>query len=115
MNWTVYIESLGERPEADLTAVEAGRARRETRDAAEQQADRARDVAILAAMQSYDGPLNRKGRPRCARSGDTWRITTWAISRGPNATNCTETASNDCYGQEYWRYGRWVFRLRQLR
>ena len=64
MNWTVYLESLGERPEADLTAVEAGRARRETRDAAERQADRARDVVLLAAIRAYDGPLNRKGRAK---------------------------------------------------
>ena len=27
-------------------------------------ADRQRDETIIAAMREYDGPLNRKGRPR---------------------------------------------------
>ena len=64
MNWDTYIESWGERPEADSEAVTAAAERRETIEQAEQQADRARDVAIIAAMRDYDGPLNRKGRPR---------------------------------------------------
>ena len=64
MNWDTYIGSWGERPEADSEAVTAAAERRETIEQAEQQADRARDVAIIAGMQNYDGPLNRKGRPR---------------------------------------------------
>ena len=63
-NWTVYIESLGERPDVDETHLDAAHGRREAIEQAEQQADRARDVAIIAGMQSYDGPLNRRGRPR---------------------------------------------------
>ena len=63
-NWTEYIAAQGERPEADLTAVNAGRARRETRDADERAADRKRDETILTAIREYDGLLNRKGRPR---------------------------------------------------
>ena len=31
---------------------------------AERDADRKRDETIIAAMREYDGPLNRKGRPR---------------------------------------------------
>ena len=50
--------------EVDLTAVVAGIARRETIDAAELEADRQRNETIITAMREYDGPLNRKGRPR---------------------------------------------------
>ena len=64
MNWDVYIDSWGERPKADGYALNAASLRRGEIEAAEQQADRARDVAIIAGMRSYDGPLNRKGRPR---------------------------------------------------
>ena len=64
MNWTVYIESLGEPPSVDGYALNAASLRRGEIEAAEQQADRARDVAIIAGMQSYDGPLNRRGKPR---------------------------------------------------
>ena len=64
MNWTVYLESLGERPEVDWAPLNAATGRVYAIDKAEQQADRARDVAIIAGMRNYDGPLNRKGRPR---------------------------------------------------
>ena len=64
MNWDTYIDSWGERPKADSEAVTAAAGRREAIEQAEQQADRARDVAIIAGMQSYDGPLNRRGLPR---------------------------------------------------
>ena len=64
MNWTAYIESLGEQPSVDDYALAVAGRRNEAIDKAEQQADRARDVAIIAGMQNYDGPVNRKGRPR---------------------------------------------------
>ena len=64
MNWTVYIESLGEQPSVDDYALAVAGRRNEAIDKAEQQADRQRDVAIIAGMQNYDGPVNRKGRPR---------------------------------------------------
>ena len=64
MNWTVYIESLGERPIVDLAPLNVATARLYEIEQAEQQADRARDVAIIAGMQSYEGPLNRRGKPR---------------------------------------------------
>ena len=64
MNWDVYIESWGERPEVDKDASTRCQRRRGEIEQAEQQADRARDVAIIAGMQSYDGPLNRRGKPR---------------------------------------------------
>ena len=60
MNWDVYIDSWGERPEVDKDALRAASGRQEVIELAEQQADRARDVAIIAGMQNYDGPLNRK-------------------------------------------------------
>ena len=31
---------------------------------AERDADRQRDETIIAAMRDYDGPLNRRGKPR---------------------------------------------------
>ena len=64
MNWDVYIDSWGERPEVDKDALRAASGRQEVIEQAEQQADRARDVAIIAGMQNYDGPLNRRGKPR---------------------------------------------------
>ena len=64
MNWTVYIESLGVRPIVDLAPLNVATVRLYEIEKAEQQADRARDVAIIAGMQSYDGPLNRRGKPR---------------------------------------------------
>ena len=64
MNWDVYIESWGERPEVDKDVLRAASGRQEAIEQAEQQADRARDVAIIAGMQSYEGPLNRRGKPR---------------------------------------------------
>ena len=64
MNWDTYIDSWGPRPEVESEAVPAAAERREAIEQAEQQADRARDVAIIAGMQSYDGPLNRRGKPR---------------------------------------------------
>ena len=64
MNWDVYIDSWGERPEVDKDALRAASGRQEVIEQAEQQADRARDVAIIAGMQSYEGPLNRRGKPR---------------------------------------------------
>ena len=64
MNWTVYIESLGEQPSVDDYALaDAGR-RNEAIDKAEQQADHQRDKTIIVAMREYDGPLNRRGLPR---------------------------------------------------
>ena len=64
MNWTANIEALGEQPSVDDYALaDAGR-RNEAIDKAEQQADRERDETIIAGMREYDGPLNRKGRPR---------------------------------------------------
>ena len=62
MDWPTYFESLGERPEVDKDALRAASGRQEAIEQAEQQADRARDVAIIAGMQSYDGPLNRRGQ-----------------------------------------------------
>ena len=64
MDWTVYIESLGEQPAVDDYALAVAGRRNEAIDKAEQQADRQRDETIIAAMREYDGPLNRKGRPR---------------------------------------------------
>ena len=64
MDWPTYFESLGERPEVDRDALRAASGRQEVIEQLEQQADRARDVAIIAGMQSYDGPLNRRGKPR---------------------------------------------------
>ena len=64
MNWTVYIESLGEQPSVDDYALAVAGRRNEAIDKAEQQADRQRDETMIAAMREYDGPLNRKGRPR---------------------------------------------------
>ena len=64
MNWTVYIKSLGDRPEVDADALDAASGRRTTIEQAERAADRQRDETIIAAMREYDGPLNRKGRPR---------------------------------------------------
>ena len=64
MNWDTYIESWGERPEADNEAVAAAAARRDAIEVAELVADLLRDETIIAAMREYDGPLNRKGRPR---------------------------------------------------
>ena len=66
MNWDVYIESWGERPEVDKDVLRAASGRQEVIEQAEQQADRARDVAIIAGMQSYEGPLNRRGKPTYA-------------------------------------------------
>ena len=64
MNWTVYIKSLGDRPKVDANALDAASGRRTTIEQAERDADRQRDETIIAAMREYDGPLNRKGRPR---------------------------------------------------
>ena len=64
MNWTVYIKSLGDRPKVDADALDAATERRTAIEQAEDYADRQRDETIIAAMREYDGPLNRKGRPR---------------------------------------------------
>ena len=64
MNWDVYIESWGKRPEANDEAVAAAAERRTAIEQAERDADRQRDETIIAAMREYDGPVNRKGRPR---------------------------------------------------
>ena len=64
MNWDTYIDSWGERPVVDQDALRAASGRQEVIEQAEQQADRARDVVLLAAIRAYDGPLNRKGRAK---------------------------------------------------
>ena len=66
MNWDMYIESWGERPVADSEAVAAAAERREAIEQAERQADRARDVVLLAAISGYikaGGRVNQRGRP----------------------------------------------------
>ena len=64
MDWDVYIESWGERPEVDRDTLFAGNLRSKAIEQAERDADRQRDETIIAGMRDYDGPLNRKGRPR---------------------------------------------------
>ena len=64
MNWDVYIESWGERPEADSEAIIDAGLRRDEIEQAEDFADHQRDEMIIAAMREYDGPLNRRGLPR---------------------------------------------------
>ena len=64
MNWDVYIESWGERPEANDEAVAAAAERRTAIEQAERDADHQRDETIIAAMREYDGPVNRRGFPR---------------------------------------------------
>ena len=63
-DWTVYIESLGDRPMVDNAAVNAAADRRLAAEQAEYMADLKRDDTIIAAMREYDGPLNRRGLPR---------------------------------------------------
>ena len=64
MNWTEYIAGQGARPEVDDDALAAASGRREAIEQAERDADRQRDESIIAAMRDYDGPLNRRGKPR---------------------------------------------------
>ena len=64
MNWTTYMESLGVRPEVDLAPMMAATGRQYAIEKGERDADLQRDKTIIAAMRNYDGPLNRKGRPR---------------------------------------------------
>ena len=64
MNWTTYMESLGVRPEVDLAPMMAATGRQYAIEKAERDADRQRDESIIAAMRDYDGPLNRRGKPR---------------------------------------------------
>ena len=94
MNWTTYMESLGVRPEVDLAPMMAATGRQYAIEKAERDADRQRDESIIAAMRDYDGPLNRRGKPRMRplrqhlEAYDVGRITRpernelWAKARG---------------------------------